>query len=90
MRLTCKLSAVLDNACLEVDRLNVWCLQKNLLITLHILVPTTALLWRGKPPTPLVASKYLSLPGFMRLLIDILSWVWQHDQCRSGGRETLI
>lgn len=62
----------------------------NLLATLHILVPTRALLWSGKPPIPLVASSYWFLPGFLRLLIDILSWVWQHDQCRSGGKETLI
>lgn len=90
MRLTYKLIEVLDYTCLEVDRLIVWCLQRNLLTTLHVLVPTRALLWRGKPPTPLVASSYWSLSGFMRLLIDILSWVWQHDQCGSGGRETSI
>lgn len=62
----------------------------NLLTTLHVLVPTRALLRRGKPPTLLVASSYQSLPGSLRLLIDSLSWVWQHDQCRNGGRETLI
>lgn len=62
----------------------------NLLTTLRILVPTRALLWRGKPPTPPVASSDWSLRGSLRLLIDILSWVWRHDQCRSGGRETVI
>lgn len=62
----------------------------NLLTTLHSLVPTMALLWRREPSTPAVLSSYRSPPGSLRLLIDILSCVWQHDQWRSGGRETLL
>lgn len=59
----------------------------NLLTTLHILFHTKALLWKGKRATPLVASTYQSLPGF---LVDTLSGVWQHDQCRSDDREACI
>lgn len=79
-RLTCKLTTVRDCACLEADQLVVLLPANNLLTTLHSLVPTMALLWRREPSTPAVLSSYRSPPGSLRLLIDILSCVWQHDQ----------
>lgn len=86
-RLTCKFIEVLDCACRQIR----WVLPaNNLLIHYSHLCSYRALLWRGRPPTPLVASSYWALPGLLRLSTDILSWLWQHEQCRSGGRTTLI